>query len=355
MSTAVQPAPTESDPRRSRSGLARRNAVRASGLLVAAVVLAFLGWWSMAIGSKPIPLDVVWDAVFSYNEDNNDHVVIRELRLPRTLLGAVVGLALGLAGALMQALTRNPLADPGILGVNAGAAAAVVTAISFLGLGGFSIYVWFAFAGAGIASVVVYALGASGQGGASPIRLALAGAAINAALGAFTSAVILVDAETFDEYRFWVVGSLASRQIDILYAVLPFMFAGVAVALLLGPALNALALGDETGRALGVSIGRTRVLGALGVTLLCGAATAAAGPIGFIGLTVPHIARSITGPDQRWVLSYSMVLAPALLIAADIAGRVVVRPGELEVGIVTAFIGAPVFIALVRRRRIAQL
>jgi iron complex transport system permease protein len=194
-----------------------------------------------------------------------------------------------------------------------------------------------------------------GRAGATPVRLALAGTAVSAAFAAFTSAVVLLDTTTFDQFRFWSVGALADRGTYVLKSVSPFLIVGILLTLALARSLNAIALGDDTGRALGAHIGRTRALGALAVTLLCGAATAAVGPIGFVGLTVPHVARAITGPDQRWVLPYSLVLAPILLLGSDIIGRVVMRPGELEVGIVTAFVGAPAFIALVRRRRIAAL
>ncbi len=271
------------------------------------------------------------------------------------MLGVVVGAALGLAGALMQALTRNPLADPGLLGVNAGASAAVVTAIGFFGVTSLTGYVWFAFVGAAVISLAVYLLGATGRSGATPVRLALAGTAIGAALTAYISAITLTNTEVFDRFRFWAVGSLAGREADVVNQVLPFLVAGLLVGLALARPLNALALGEDTGKALGAHIGRTRILGALAITLLCGAATAAVGPIGFIGLTIPHVARAITGPDQRWVLPYSVVLAPILLLGSDIIGRIVVPPSELEVGIVTAAVGAPFFIYLVRRRRIAQL
>lgn len=335
---------------------AGRQTVRITGLLVALGVLALIMLASVAVGSKAIPLPTVLDALF-HDNGSTAHVIVWDLRLPRTLLGLAVGVGLGLAGALMQALTRNPLADPGILGVNAGAAAAVVFAIGVLGLSNMLAYVWFAFLGAAVASVAVYLLGSRGRSGATPVRLALAGTAVGAALAAFTKGLVLLDSQTFDKFRFWAVGSLGGREStgQVLAQVAPFFVVGAIVALLLGRSLNAIALGDEMGRALGAHIGRTRWLGALAITLLCGAATAAAGPIGFVGLTVPHVARTITGPDQRWVLPYSMVLAPILLLGSDILGRVVVRPGELEVGIVTAIVGAPVFIALVRRKRVAQL
>lgn len=327
---------------------------RTVGLLVAVGVLVVVALLSIAIGAKPIPLGTVLHELFHYN-GSDDGVIIRSLRVPRTLLGLAVGAALGLAGAAMQSLTRNPLADPGLLGVNAGAAAAVVTAVSVLHLTNPTAYVWFALLGAGIASAVVYVLGARGRAAATPVRLALAGTAITAVLGAYVKGVTLLDQQAYDQYRFWSVAALAGRNLTVLYAVGPYLLAGAVLALLLARPLNALALGDDAGRALGAHLGRTRALGAVAVTLLCGAATAAVGPILFVGLAVPHIARAIIGPDQRWVLPYSAVLAPILLLGSDIVGRVIARPGEVEVGIVTAFVGAPVFIALVRRRRIAEL
>jgi iron complex transport system permease protein len=332
----------------------RRTLPRLAGLPLCATVLGAVVLASIAVGAKAIPLA---DVVSGLLEDDGSEsaAIVRELRVPRTLIGLAVGVGLGLAGALMQALTRNPLADPGILGVEAGAAAAIVAAISVLGLTEPSVYVWFAFAGAAVASVVVYALGSHGRASATPVRLALAGTAVTAALTAFTNGMVLLDQEAFDQYRHWVVGSLAGRDLEILAEVGPFLAAGVVIALALARPLNALALGDDSSRALGARVGRTRVLGALAITLLCGGATAVAGPIVFLGLVVPHMARAIVGPDQRWVLAYSALLAPILMLGADVIGRVVISPAELEVGIVTALIGAPVFIALVRRKRIAQL
>lgn len=325
-----------------------------AGLLIAVLVLAAVALLSIAVGSKSIPLGTVVHELLHY-DGSDDGLIIRSLRLPRTALGLVVGAALGLAGALMQALTRNPLADPGLLGVNAGAAAAIVAGISFLGVTSPAGYVWFAFGGAATAAVAVYLLGARGRAATAPVRLALAGTAISAVLTAVITGLTIVDQTTFDNYRFWAVGSLAGRPLSVLAVIGPFALAGAILALGLARPLNALALGDETGRALGARLGRTRLLGAVAVTLLCGCATAIAGPIGFVGLAVPHVARAITGPDQRWVLPYSMVLAPTLLLGADVIGRVVARPGEIQVGIVTAFVGAPALIALARRRRIAAL
>ncbi|ADB51108.1 iron chelate uptake ABC transporter family permease subunit [Conexibacter woesei] len=328
--------------------------VRSVGLLAAVAALAVAVVLSLALGAKSIPLAEVFGDLL-HPDGSQNSAIVHDLRVPRTLLGLGVGIALGLAGALMQALTRNPLADPGLLGINAGAAAAVVIAVGLFGVGGLTGYIWFAFAGAGVAAVVVYLIAAAGRGGATPVRLALAGTAVTAALLSLTQAITLLDRAAFETWRFWWVGSLAGRDAQTIAEVAPFLVVGAVLALALARPLNALALGDDAGRALGAHVGRTRVLGGVAITLLCGAATAAAGPIAFIGLTIPHIARAIVGPDQRWVLSYSLVLAPLLLLVSDVLGRVVTRPGELQVGIVMAFVGAPVFLLLVRRRRIAQL
>jgi iron complex transport system permease protein len=329
-------------------------AARLLGLLAALGVLLLVVVLSIAVGAKPIPLSGVIHALLS-GQGTVNGMVIFDLRLPRTLLGIGIGAALALAGVLMQALTRNPLADPGILGVNIGASVAVVLAIWIWRFASLDAYVWFAFAGAGAASVLVYMLGSRGRSSATPVRLALAGTAVSAALGAIISFVTLLNPDVFDQFRFWGVGSLSGVEEPVFWQVLPFLVAGAVLALGLSGSLNALALGDETAKALGSHIGRTQALGALAVTLLCGAATAAAGPIGFVGLTVPHMARVVTGPDHRWLLPYSMVLGPILLLGSDILGRVIARPGEVQVGIITAFVGAPVFIALVRRRRIPEL
>ncbi|MFC0527957.1 FecCD family ABC transporter permease [Phytohabitans kaempferiae] len=320
------------------------------GLLAAGAVLVAVALLSVAVGSKSIPIGTVFDALRHYDPTVDDHVVIRDLRVPRTLLGLVVGASLGLAGALIQALTRNPLADPGILGINEGAGVGVLVAIGILGLTSPWAYVWFAFAGAAVSATLVYAVGARGREGASPVRLVLTGIAFTYVLHAIGRAIMLTDTGTFDRWRNWMVGSLASADPGVIVGVLPFVAAGVLIGLALTPSLNALALGEEAGQALGVHRGRTRALGAVAVTLLCGAATAAAGPIAFVGLMVPYAARMITGPDYRWLVPYSLVLAPILLLGADVVGRVLARPSEVGVGVVTAVVGAPLLIALVRRR-----
>jgi iron complex transport system permease protein len=316
---------------------------------VAILVLVALA--SIAIGAKELSLGQVWHGLFDDSGTYGD-VVVAE-RLSRTLLGLLAGAALGLAGAVLQALTRNPLADPGLLGINAGASAAVVTAITYFGVTSLSGYVWFAFFGAAAVGALVWFLG--GSRGATPVRLALAGTAISAALYGYLQAVMIMDEAALGKMRFWTVGSLASATDSTITQVLPFLLAGTVLALALARPLNAMAMGDDTAKALGANLNRTRALSMLAATVLCGAATAACGPIVFVGLMVPHVVRSFTGPDLRWILPYAAILSPVLLLGADVIGRIVARPSELQVGIVTAILGGPVFIFLVRRRRTAQL
>ncbi|MGY1501904.1 FecCD family ABC transporter permease [Streptomyces sp. QTS52] len=329
----------------------KRQAIRAVGLLVSLGILFLVALASIAIGAKELSLEQVWHGLFQDSGTYGD-VVVGE-RVSRTLLGLLAGAALGLSGAVLQALTRNPLADPGLLGINAGASAAVVTAITFFGVTSLGGYVWFAFLGAAAVGALVWFLG--GSRGATPVRLALAGTAISAALYGYLQAVMITDDAALSRMRFWTVGSLASATDDTITQVLPFIVAGTVLALLLARPLNAVAMGDDTARALGANLARTRALSMAAATVLCGAATAACGPIVFVGLMVPHVVRSFTGPDLRWILPYATVLSPVLLLGADVVGRMIARPAELQVGIVTAVIGGPVFIFLVRRRRTAQL
>lgn len=322
-------------------------------LLLALVAAAALA--SIAVGTRAIGLGDVWRSLLDSGLTDDDAVVVRQLRVPRTALGLMVGVALGLAGALMQGHTRNPLGDPGLLGVTAGASLAVVLAISLLGLTSPAGYVWFAFAGALAGTVLVYAIGSAGRGGATPLTLALAGAALSALMYALVRAILVSDQQTLDSFRFWVVGSLAGRGADVAWQVAPFIAVGVVLALANAPALNLLGLGEDVARGLGQRIWLARVVGLAAITLLAGAATAACGPIAFIGLVVPHVVRALTGPDHRWLLPGSALLGAALLLAADVIGRIVARPAELQVGIVLALIGAPFFIALVRRRKAAGL
>ncbi|GAA4232142.1 iron chelate uptake ABC transporter family permease subunit [Actinomadura meridiana] len=331
----------------------KRNApVALAGLVVLLAIVTLL---SLAVGAKAIGPGEVWH-VLLHRDGSDDALVIWDRRVPRTLLGIAAGAALGLAGALMQALSRNPLADPGLLGVNAGAAAAVVTVGAVLPAAGSATVIWFAFAGAGLATAIVYGLGRGGGARrATPVRLILAGMATSAVLASFTAALTLLDDDSANSLRFWMVGSLAAAKGDEVALVTPFIVVAAVAGVALSARLNALALGDEAGRALGVNPGRVRIVTLVVVTVLCGAATAAIGPITFVGLMVPHAVRLFTGPDQRWVLPFSMVLAPAVLLSSDILGRVVARPGELEAGVVTAFVGAPLFILLVRGKKVADL
>ncbi|WP_327589263.1 iron ABC transporter permease [Nonomuraea sp. NBC_00507] len=321
--------------------------------LVAAVAVAVA--LSITIGSKSVPLADAWAALTAPTGSEND-IIIRSLRVPRTVLGVLAGLALGVAGALMQGHTRNPLADPGLLGVTQGAAFAMVASIILLGASSLLVYIWFGLAGALIASVAVFALGmAGGRGGPTPVTLALAGTAVSAMLYALTSAIVLLDEQAMDVFRFWQAGSIAARGADVVWQVLPFILVGLLLATVNAPGLNALSLGEDVARSLGQNIAMTRTIGVAAVTLLSGAAVAACGSLSFVGLIVPHLARPLSGTDHRWLLPYSGLIGAALLLLADVIGRVVAPPGELEVGVVLALIGAPFFVALVRRRKPVRL
>jgi iron complex transport system permease protein len=332
-----------------------RSPYLAAGIVGLLAILAATAFLSVSYGSRSIPLSEVLEAFRHFDGGAIEDRVALQLRVPRTVLGVIVGAALGLSGAILQGLTRNPLADPGIMGINAGAAAAVVFAITVLGVGSIGGYVWFAFAGAVGATALVYTIGSLGRDGATPVKMALAGAAVTAGLTSVTTGIVMSDLEALDALRFWQVGSLAGRYAPIVSGIAPFLAVGVLGALLCGRALNGLALGDDTARALGMSVGRTRLLLLAVVALLCGAGTAACGPIVFVGLIVPHVARFICGADYRWILPYSMLLSPVLLLGADIIGRLAGSPGELQVGVVLGVLGAPFFVALVRYGRLAEL
>lgn len=276
-------------------------------------------------------------------------------RVPRTVLALLVGASLGLAGAVLQGATRNPLADPGLLGITNGASLAVVSGIAFFGLSSPSSYVWVAIAGAGAAAVFVYFVGSLGRGGATPLKLTLAGAACGAAFSSLVSAILLPRIDVMNQFRFWQIGGVGGGSWDLLAQIVPFLAVGALLSLGSARGLNTLALGDDVAAGLGQRVATTRVVAALGAVVLCGAATSAAGPIAFVGLIVPHLCRLLVGVDHRWLLP-SCVLAGALLLtAADVAGRLVARPAEVDVGIMTALLGAPVFIAIVRRQRMRAL
>ncbi|OHV30981.1 ABC transporter permease [Parafrankia colletiae] len=322
-------------------------------MLAALVALLVLLVLSLLVGSTVIAPSVIWDALFHPSADI-DQFSIRDYRLPRTIVGLVVGMALGAAGALIQALTRNPLADTGILGLNAGSSFAVTVAVGVLGIRDISGYMWFAFGGALIVTIMVLLLGSTRRG-QSPAVMVLAGVCVGAVLGGAGSALQLTNPDAFDAMRSWAAGSILGRPLDVVWPVLPLFAVALVLAFAVSGPLNAMALGDEIAAAQGVRLARTRVLAIIAITLLAGGATAIAGPIGFVGLMVPHMARWFVGPHQRWIFAYSILLAPSLLLASDILGRIVIRPSEIPVGIVTAFIGAPVLIALVRRKKASGL
>ncbi len=323
--------------------------------LLGVILLAALIVASLSIGARSISPATVFSALFSYSPDDTAHIIVHDYRVPRTLLAVLCGAAFGAAGALIQAATRNPLADPGILGVNAGAAFFVTLAVGWLGWSSIEAYVWAALAGAIIVTLAVYCLGTFAGKGATPARLVLAGVAMSSVLGGIGASIALLNPQAFDVMRHWALGSVAGRDLEVVSTVVPFIAIGLVAALCSARPLNAVAMGDDIARSLGADILQARILAIVAVTLLAGAATAAAGPIGFIGLMVPHIVRWLVGPDQRRIIPLTMLFAPALLIAADIAGRLVLHPDELEAGIVTAFVGAPVLILLVRRKRAAGL
>ncbi|NEA99374.1 iron chelate uptake ABC transporter family permease subunit [Streptomyces sp. SID13726] len=322
-------------------------------MVAALAVLIVLMVLSLMVGSKAIPVSVIWDALLNPSS-NADQFAVRDFRLPRTAVGLVVGVALGLSGALIQALTRNPLADPGVLGVHAGASFAVTVAVGLFGVRASQGYMWFAFVGALIVTLLVLALGSTRKG-SSPVVMVLAGVCVGAVLGGAREALQLTDPDAFDAMRYWNAGSIAGRPLEVVWPVLPFFAFAVVLAFAVSGPLNALALGDELAVAQGVRLARTRVLAVIALTFLAGGATAIAGPIGFVGLMVPHVARWIVGPDQRWIFAHSILLAPSLLLVSDILGRVVMRPAEIPVGVVTAFVGAPVLVALVRRKKASGL
>lgn len=321
--------------------------VTVAAILVAAVL-------SLVFGSREIPFADVWPALTAPDPDSIVDAAVQG-RVPRTVLALLVGAALGLAGAVMQGMTRNPLADPGILGLNAGASLAVVIGITWVGATTLPQFVWLAFLGAAAAGAFVYSVASLGREGATPLKLALAGAATAAALVSLLSAVLLTQDATLNRFRFWQVGGVGGAEAESILQVLPFLLVGGALAAGSARGLDALALGDELATGLGRRVGRTRLIAGLAAVLLCGAATAVAGPIGFIGLTVPHLARRFTGPSHAWLLPSSALLGALLLLVADVIGRVVARPSDVEVGIITALIGAPVLIAIVRRSKVRAL
>lgn len=330
--------------------------VRFALIMVGAIMLAVVAVvLSLGVGARPVAPATVLEALVNFDPSNNDHVVVVTQRIPRTVIGLLAGLALALAGIVMQGLTRNPFADPGLLGVNAGASTAVLVAITVFGVTRPEGFVWFAFAGAAAAAIVVAAVGSRGPDGANPAKLALTGAAVTAGLTAIILLILTTQAAALDVYRYWSVGSLTGRGLDTVAAVLAPLLIGVLLCVATARGLNLIALGEDTATGLGHSVTRTRGVGIMGTVLLAGAATALAGPIVFLGLVVPHALRAVIGGSYGRLMAAGMPLGAALLLVADVIGRVIAPPGEVQAGVVIAFVGAPVLIALVlRSNRVAM-
>lgn len=348
MTTVTDPAPAAPAPVRRAWG--RRRAVWLAAVVVALVLAALL---SIAVGARDVTAADVWAALGGSTETASAAAVSG--RIPRTILALLVGAALAVAGAVLQGATRNPLADPQILGINGGAALAVVVGIAFFGLTSGTGYIWTAMIGAAVAAAFVLAIGSLGRGGPTPLKLALAGAVTAVAFSSLLSAILLPRVDVMNVFRFWQVGGVGGATFESIGQALPFLAVGALVCVASASALNTLALGDELAAGLGERVRTARIAAVVGAVILCGAATAVAGPIGFVGLIVPHMCRLMVGVDHRWLLPASALTGAVLLTVADVIGRVVARPQEIEVGIVTALIGAPFFIALVRRQRMRSL
>lgn len=341
--TSLRPAPLHGKSRGVRL-------LSLAGLVVALAALCML---SVAIGTR----EVAWSDIVAALNGQVDSIgqAAVAVRIPRTVLAVLAGAALGLAGAIMQGVTRNPLADPGILGVNMGASLAVVVGIVWFGIASAHAYIFTAIVGASLAAAFVYVIGSLGRGGATPLKLALAGAATSVAFSSLVIAVVLPRSDIAGGIRSWQVGGVGGATFDSILNGLPFLAAGFVISLLSARKLNSLALGDDLAAGLGENVAAARAVSSFGAILLCGATTAICGPIGFVGLVVPHLCRLLVGVDHRWLLPFSALGGACLLVAADVVGRIVARPSEIDVGIVTAFVGAPVFIWMVRRQRVHDL
>lgn len=335
------------------ASFSRSNRIRSLWLAALIAALIVLGALSIGVGTREVAwADIV--AALGGQADTIGQAAVT-VRVPRTLLALLAGAALGLAGAIMQGVTRNPLADPGILGVNMGASLAVVVGVAWFNMASAQAYIWTAILGAGCAAVFVYTIGSLGRGRATPLKLALAGAATSVAFSSMVIAVVLPRNDIAGGIRSWQIGGVGGATFERISHVLPFLVIGFAVSLLSARKLNSLALGDELAAGLGERVALARAIAAFGAILLCGATTAICGPIGFVGLIVPHLCRLLAGVDHRWLLPFSALGGASLLLAADIVGRIVARPAELDVGIVTALVGAPFFIWIVRRQRVREL
>lgn len=328
--------------------MARSRPVLLLGLLLFAGLLGLALMSSIAFGAAEIAPGDVWQALVAFEASSTEHLIIRTLRLPRAAIAALVGASLAVAGALMQGLTRNSLADPGILGIETGAALGVVAAVLLLGIDSLYLYALFAFAGAAATAVAVYSLGSLGRGGPTPLKLTVAGAALTALLSSLTTGALIFDQRTLEEVRFWLAGSVAGRDLSLLVQASPYLVAGLLLALALGRQITTIALGDDVAKGLGQRTGGVKALTAVATVLLAGGAVAVAGPVGFVGLVIPHAVRFLVGQDYRWVLPYAALAGASFLVLADVAARLLLRPLELPLGVMTALIGGPFFVYLVR-------
>lgn len=323
-------------------------------IVVSLIVLGACALASLAFGARFVDFMEVIETLIHSRKTTINEIVVHE-RIPRTVFGMIAGAALGVSGALMQSITRNPIADPSILGVNTGASLFVVGGIAFFQISSSNEYIVFALVGAAVTSIFVYSIGSLGQGGATPIKLALAGVATSAALTSLVSAIILLRNDVMNAVRFWQVGSVSGATWEGIFSVIPFIVAGIVLAIFLTPSLDALSMGDDIATGLGVRTGLVRLIGAFAGVLLCGATTALAGPIGFMGIMVPHTMRLICGPNLKRVIPMSAVGGAVLLLVADILGRVIGSPSEVEAGVITAFVGAPILIIIAMRAKVRAL
>ena len=323
-------------------------------IILCLFLLSVIAMFSVSLGVKRIAFSKVMEVIFGNDLDSIEATIILQ-RIPRTVFGILAGGALGISGALMQSITRNPIADPSILGVNTGASLFVVAGIAFFNITAAYQYIWLAIIGAGLTAVIVYSVASMGKDGATPLKLALSGSAVSIVLGSLVSTIMLPNNRVMEAFRFWQVGSIGSATWENIALISPFLILGFVISMLISGYLNNLALGDEAATALGTNVVLTRSVGALASVLLCGAATALAGPIGFIGLIIPHIVRLVFGSEMSKMLPLSFIGSGILLLLSDILGRIIGSPGETEVGIVTAVLGAPIFIFAIRKGRVKSL
>lgn len=320
------------------------------GLAIVSVVLIGCFVASLGLGAADITPGEMWGAFFAFDEGSTNHLIIRTVRLPRSLIAALVGAAMALAGAIMQGLTSNPLASPSILGVSTGAAFAVVLSTFIFGVSSLSVYAWFALMGGAITAGLVYLFAALGPGGVTPLNLTLAGTVFSTLIATLTSGILILNQQTLEQVRFWLAGSLAGGDVDLIRQVIPYLIVGFLVALALGRHITTLSLGESVAKGLGQNTAWIKGLGAISVVLLVGGSVSIAGPIGFVGLIVPHLVRFLVGVDYRWILPYVAILGAVILLIADIFARLLIRPQELPVGLVTPLLGTPFFIYLIRTR-----